>query len=102
MNRRKLSRITAAGLLAALLALPAQAAVPHGRVPGNAWEWLTSLWQSRIAALWPGSEAAQKEGHGIDPNGGSQPVPTGPGPSISPNGGTIDTNDQGHGIDPNG
>jgi len=95
MNRRKLSRITTVGILAAMLALPAQAAAPHGRVPGNAWEWLTSLWQRGIVALWPGSDSGQKQGLGIDPNGGVQPAPTNEGNGIDPSG-------LGHGIDPNG
>jgi hypothetical protein len=74
MNRRKLSHIIAAGILAALLALPGPAGAGTPRAQDlNIWQSLAKLWQNELAALqWDGLH--RKEGYGIDPNGGK---PTG-------------------------
>jgi hypothetical protein len=116
MNRRKLSHVTAAGLLAALLMLPgpALAQPPHHRASVDLWSWLAGAWQRGMVSLGVGG-VREKQGLGIDPNGEKA------GPGIDPNGGKaglgIDPNgsgstggttmssspdDQGHGIDPNG
>ncbi|MFL6262508.1 MAG: hypothetical protein ACJ76Y_22655 [Thermoanaerobaculia bacterium] len=103
MNRRKLSHVIAAGILAALLALPgpALAAQPtHHRGPVDFWSWLAGFWSRGVSSLGSGSGLQQKAGLGIDPNGGTS---TGSGGSTGqsvPAGGT--TSDAGPGIDPNG
>ena len=109
MNRRKLSHVTAAGLLAALLMLPgpALAQSPHHRVSGDLWSWLAGAWQRGMVSLGVGGlgeKAGEKQGLGIDPNGGA---PTGQGGATgqnAPTGSPGDTlrGDQGLGIDPNG
>ncbi len=105
MNRRKLSHVTAAGLLAALLMLPgpALAQSPHHRVPVDLWSWLAGAWQRGMVSLGVGG-LGEKAGLGIDPNGG---VPSGQGGATgqgAPTGSPADTlrGDQGLGIDPNG
>lgn len=88
MKNRKLSRIVAAGLLAAVLGAPGIARADGGREAGSigAWEWLVSLWNEGVAALWSGSDKEPKPGAGIVPS----------------EGGAESETDQGHGIDPNG
>ena len=102
MNRRKLSHVTAAGLLAALLMLPgpALAQSPHHRASVDLWSWLAGAWQRGMVSLGVGG-LGEKAGLGIDPNGG---VPTGQGGSAPTGGSTMSTSPggQGHGIDPNG
>lgn len=104
MNRRKLSHVVAAGILAALLMLPGpvMAQPTHHRVPVDLWSWLAGLWGREVSGLGAGGVQGQKAGLGIDPNGGT---PTGPskatGPSTPPSGDTLQ-GDQGLGIDPNG
>jgi hypothetical protein len=68
MNRRKLSHVIAAGILAALLVLPgpALAQSTHHRSPVDFWSWLAG-WISNLGS-WSGS--VQKVGPGVDPNGG--------------------------------
>jgi len=86
MKDRRISRVVAAGLLLAVLALPMPAraeAVGRGSLDG-VWSWLARLWEQGISALWS-ADGDPDEGHGIDPNGVTT---TGP--------------DEGHGIDPNG
>jgi hypothetical protein len=80
MTRRKLSHVIAAGILAALLALPgpALAEVPHHRGPVDFWSWLAGFWSRGVASLGAGSGVGLKAGPGIDPNGGT---PTGSGGS---------------------
>ena len=104
MTRRKLSHVIAAGILAALLALPgpALAAAPHHRGPVvDLWSWLAGLWSRGVASLSLGSGngVGQKAGLGIDPNGGT---PTGSGGSADGTASSTTPGDQGLGIDPNG
>ncbi|HEV2856170.1 MAG TPA: hypothetical protein VHC97_25500 [Thermoanaerobaculia bacterium] len=77
MTQRKLSRVIAAGLLTATLALPAQAhaAATRTRGPVNVWEWIARLWQRGISAVVPESGVGRKEGPGFDPNGSKAPSP---------------------------
>lgn len=93
MNRRKLSHITAAGLLAALLTVPVPALAQsphHHRASGDLWSWLAGAWQRGMVSLGVGG-LGEKAGLGIDPNGG---VPAGQGgvstistgPGLGPNG----------------
>ena len=88
MKNRKLSRMIAAGLLAAVLGAPGIARADEGREAGSigAWEWLVSLWEEGISAVWAGSEKPPQPEPGIVPG----------------DGGTQSETDQGHGIDPNG
>lgn len=104
MTQRKLSRIIAAGILAAVLALPAQAhAAPHRtRGPLSAWEWILRVWQRGIEAVMPESGAGRKEGLGIDPNGGKPAGQNGSGYVIPDGGATSAQDSEGYGIDPNG
>jgi hypothetical protein len=73
MNRRKLSCIIVAMALVTTLALPGPAsAAPRGHVPGaDAWAWFSGLWNRAVSVLVPGDGVLRKEGHGIDPNGGT-------------------------------
>ena len=77
MTQRKLSRIIAAGLLTATLALPAQAhaAATRTRGPVNVWEWIARVWERGISAVVPESGAGPKQGPGFDPNGSKAPNP---------------------------
>ena len=105
MTQRKLSHIIAAGLLAAVLALPAQAhaATTRTRGPVSVWEWIARVWQRGISAVVPESGTGRKEGPGFDPNGSRTPSQ---GEAGGIDGGTSTTpatsNDTGGGIDPNG
>lgn len=104
MKNRKLSQLVVAGLLAAVLGVPGIARAEGGREAGSigAWEWLVSLWEEGVSALWAGSQTDQ--GLGVDPNGGEGAGSEGDaGPGVDPNGGGAGSQtDQGHGIDPNG
>jgi hypothetical protein len=93
MRQRKLSHVIVAGILLALLALPAPAqAATQTRGTVELWDWLSGVWERGIAALvW--HRGVEKQGHGIDPNG----EPAGAG--IDPDGSTTP---QGAGIDPDG
>jgi hypothetical protein len=75
MNRRKLSHVIAAGILAGLLVLPgpALAEALRGREV-SLWQSLAKLWQHELAVLLSKDRLLRKEGYGIDPNGGK---PTG-------------------------
>ncbi|HEY0553543.1 MAG TPA: hypothetical protein VGG20_04710 [Thermoanaerobaculia bacterium] len=105
MNRRKLSHVTAAGLLAALLMLPgpALAQSPHHRASVDLWSWLAGAWQRGMVSLGVGG-LGEKQGLGIDPNGGKAGLGIDPNGSGSTGGTTMSSSpgDQGHGIDPNG
>lgn len=75
MNRRKLSHVIAAGILAALLVLPGPAlAEAHRAYDVSVWQSLAKLWQRELAVLSP-DRIFRKEGYGLDPNGNK---PTGP------------------------
>lgn len=93
MNRRKLSHVIAAGILAALLALPgpALAQSAHHRGPVDFWSWLAGIWSRGVASLGSGSGVGQKAGLGIDPNGGTQPGSGGSTGQSTPAGGTSST-----------
>lgn len=97
MNRRKLSCITVAMALVTTLALPGPAsAAPRGHIPGaDAWAWFSGLW-NRAVAVVVGGDGVQKQGYGIDPNGGTS------GGTTSGTSGSGTPADQGYGIDPNG
>ena len=71
MNRRKLSHVIAAGLLAGLLGLPgtALAAGPRTHSPARTWRSIAD-WQYQLVAYLLTGGMLQKEGYGIDPNGG--------------------------------
>jgi len=107
MRERKLSHVTVAAILLALLTLPAPVhAATQTRGTVELWDWLTGVWERGIAALAVWDRGTEKAGLGIDPNG--EPAPAGagidPNGSTSPQGAGIDPNGepQGHGIDPNG
>jgi hypothetical protein len=69
MNRRKLSHVIAAGILAALLVLPGPALAEARRVhDASVWKSLAKLWQHELAAALSKGRV-RKEGYGIDPNG---------------------------------
>jgi len=89
MNRRKLSHVTAAGLLAALLMLPgpALAQSPHHRVSGDLWSWLAGAWQRGMVSLGVGG-LGEKAGPGIDPNGSPLTGQGGSSGQGTPKGGT--------------
>ena len=89
MNRQKLSRRIAAGILAALLVLPgaAWAQPTDTRGPASLLEWLAHLWQSGVSILWSADEAPADDDPGSTP--ASETPPPGEG-------------DQGGGFDPNG
>lgn len=72
MNRRKLPHVIAVGILAALLALPGPAGASslQARNVGSMWQWLVSLWSHEFSALSSRNGGLEKEGPGIDPNGG--------------------------------
>lgn len=78
MSHRKLSRIIAAGALAALLAIPARADDGAGDL-SSAWQWLVSVWEE----LWSPGEG-QNGGTGTGTAGVGQ---TDIGPGVDPNGG---------------
>jgi hypothetical protein len=101
MNRRKLSHVIAAGILAALLALPGPAlAQPvHHRGPVDFWSWLAGFWSRGSASLGSRSGLGLKQGLGIDPNGGGSTGSTAPTGTTS---GVTTPGDQGNGIDSNG
>src|SRR4051794_8047885 len=90
MNRRKLSHVIAAGILAALLALPGPAlAQPnHHRGPVDFWSWLAGIWSQGISSLGTGSGMGQKAGLGIDPNGGTSAGSGGSTGQSAPTGGS--------------
>jgi hypothetical protein len=94
MSSRNLSRSIVVCLLAVTLAGPAVAQVHSAgpKRPVHTWEWLTGLWQWGVTNLAPRNEASEKQGYGIDPNGG--PTVGSPGASSQSDGGM--------GIDPNG
>jgi hypothetical protein len=105
MNRRKLSHVTAAGLLAALLMLPgpALAQSTHHRASADLWSWLAGAWQRGMVSLGVGG--LEKGGMEIDPNGGAPKGQGGATGSSTPTGATMGVahqGDQGLGIDPNG
>ena len=89
MKNRKLSRIVAAGLLAAVLGAPGIARAEGGREAGSigAWEWLVSLWIDGVAALWSGSYKTPPVVLGIVPGGGGVESEADAGPGVDPNGG---------------
>jgi len=74
MNRRKLSHVIAAGILAALLALPGPAGAQsiHHRGSGSVdfWSWLAGFWSWGGSGGGGRSGSVRKVGPGIDPNGG--------------------------------
>lgn len=71
MNRRKLSHVIAAGILAVLLALPGPAGAEAPRAHTQSiWQSLAKHWQLELAALLQRAGVPRKEGYGIDPNGG--------------------------------
>ncbi len=72
MNRRKLSHVIAAGILAALLVLPGPAAAQstHHRGPVDFWSWLAGFWGSGVFSVGSSGGSVRKAGLGIDPNGG--------------------------------
>lgn len=93
-----------AAVLAAVLLLaavtPAQAAPLGSRgdssgVLSALWGWLEAAWGAFVPA-----GLMEKQGSGIDPNGGTPPQ----GALIDPNGGPVEstTGDEGSAIDPNG
>jgi len=88
MTRRKLSHVIAAGILAALLALPgpALAAAPQVRSV-SIWHSLAKLWHREFATLLHWDGLLRKEGYGIDPNGAK---PTGSN-LVNPNPGDTET-----------
>lgn len=106
MNRRKLSHVIAAGILAALLVLPGPAAAQstHHRGPVDFWSWLAGFWSWGSLSGGSSAGSVRKAGLGIDPNG----APTGSGGSTgqsTPTGGTTSgatVGDVDPGIDPNG
>ncbi|HEY4563162.1 MAG TPA: hypothetical protein VIJ36_09295 [Thermoanaerobaculia bacterium] len=70
MNRRKLSHVIAAGILAALLVLPGPAlAEALGTHDVSVWQSIAKLWQHELAAALSKGRVFRKEGYGIDPNG---------------------------------
>ena len=107
MNRRKLSHVIAAGILAALLVLPgpALAQPTHHRGPVDFWSWLAGFWGRGVSSLGSGSGLGLKQGLGIDPNGGGSTGSGGSTGQSAPTGGTTSgasTGDGSPGIDPNG
>ena len=108
MNRRKLSHVIAAGLLAGLLGFPGAAlAQPvHRGVTADLWSWLAGFWSRGVTGLRVPSGMEQKAGPGIDPNGGNPPSSGGATvqgtPTGSPTSGSTSHRDAGPGIDPNG
>jgi len=101
MNRRKLSHVIVAGILAALLVLPgpALAQATHHRGPVDFWSWLAGLWSRGVSTLGSGSGIGLKQCLGIDPNCGGS---TGSSTPTGTTSGATTPGDQGHGIDPNG
>jgi hypothetical protein len=104
MNRRKLSHVIAAGLLAGLVAMPgpAGARTTPTRSAVDFWSWVLRVWDQGNSQPASRCEVAEKEGHGIDPNGGT---PTGgaTGQSYPAYGTTLGSqSNQGLGLDPNG
>lgn len=101
MNQRTIRRAITAGVLAAVLALPGpvHAANPGHGGSANLWDWLSSLWERGISALWPLSAASgsSETGSGANPDGGSAQGTDG----VDPSGGTTQ-GDAGAGVDPNG
>lgn len=64
MNQRKLSHVMAAGILAALLVLPAAAwaAPAHEHSPAaGAWSWLNGLWGRGVSFLLNWAEEAAQD-----------------------------------------
>lgn len=107
MNRRTLSHVIAAGILAALLVLPgpALAEVSHHRGPVDFWSWLAGFWSQGVSSLGSWSRLEQKAGPGIDPNGGVPPGSGGSTGQSNPTGGTTSGATVGYGspgIGPNG
>jgi hypothetical protein len=103
MNRRKLSHVIVAGILAALLVLPgpALAQSTHHRGPVDFWSWLAGLWSRGVSTLGSGSGLGQKAGLGIDPNGGGGS--TGSSAPTGTTSGATSPSEQGHdGIGSNG
>jgi hypothetical protein len=104
MNQRTIRRAITAGVLAAVLALPnpVHAASP-GSGSANLWDWLSSLWEKGIAALWPLSAASDSSEVGSGEGGSASDGGTAQGehaPGADPDG--VDSGDQGPGADPNG
>ena len=102
MNRRKLSHVIAAGILAALLVLPgpALARSTHHRGPVDFWSWLAGFWSQGVSSLGSGSGLGQKAGLGIDPNGGGSTGSSAPAGTTS--GATSPGEQGGDGIGSNG
>jgi hypothetical protein len=102
MSQRTVQRITAAGALTLLLVLagPARA---EAREPGRGvWRWLTAFWEDGASILRTGTgetdrRSTTKQGLGIDPDG-----QTNPGPSGSTGQSCGAACEQGFGLDPNG
>jgi hypothetical protein len=96
MNRRKLSHVIAAGILAALLVLPgpALAEAPRTREV-SPWQSLAKLWQHELAALLSKDRLLRKEGYGIDPNGSKPTGSNSVNPSPSGIGNNEDTTGSG-------
>lgn len=90
MNRRKLSHIIAAGILAALLVLPGPAVAQsaHHRGPVDFWSWLAGFWSRGVSSLGSRSGLGLKQGIGIDPNGGGSTGSGGSTGQSAPTGGT--------------
>jgi hypothetical protein len=89
MKNRKLSQWVAAGLLAAVLGVPGIARAEGGREAGSigAWEWLVSLWEEGVSALWSGSEKPPQPEPGVGPGEGEAGSETDQGLGVDPNGG---------------
>lgn len=107
MNRRKLPHVVAVGVLAALLALPGPALAQggHSRVSAGVLEWLAGLWGRAMAIQDASLRPTQKEGYGIDPNGGRSAAAGGSTGQSATGSGTATgsvIHDEGYGIDPNG
>jgi hypothetical protein len=87
MSHRKLSRMITAGTLAALLMLPGIARADTGAgEPSGVWQWMVSLLEEGVSALWAAGEAPNA-GPGFDPNGGQTTSQVDAGPGFDPNGG---------------
>ena len=101
MNRRKLSHVIAAGIVAALLVLPGpvMAQPVHHRSPVDFWSWLAGFWSRGVSSLGSWSGLGQKAGLGIDPNGGGSTGSSAPTGTTS---GATSPVDQGQGIGTSG
>lgn len=96
MRQRKLSHVIVAGILLALLTLPAPVhAATQARGTIELWDWLAGVWERGIAALAVWDGGTEKAGLGSDPDGATAPQYL----ESDPEGGTAPA---GIGIDPDG